>query len=250
MKCSPGAFITLTKPLQEHHSHYHRCFEFLDDYRLAVSVSASEDNESPVLLLLDTERVSLMEPTWTRFCGPAPCLHWTCLFDTGGHKPSPQEMLAAPFYPDPSQRILALSTELQWGFYVMKVETLLRLVRERAGEDIQWEEWKSYMIETVPQRQPHTAYHRGSWVSGFRLFSTFVALCDRGCNLCVHDFSPHASTKFLHKLDDGRTVMRPSVESVLLPWNGICIRSLSFGHDSIVAELVSRFPPPQQLVAQ
>ena len=244
VKYSPGASITLTEfLLQEHHNSCHEYFEFLDDYRLAISVSAPEDNESPGLLLLDTERVSLMTPTWTRFRGPVSSRNLARLFDAGGYKPSPQDTLAAPFYPDPSQRILALYVEPQRELYVVKAETLLRLAMGRVGEELQWEEWKSCLIETIPHATPDTAYCLGSWVSGFRLFSAFVMLGERVCNLSVHDFSPRASMRFLHSAGDGRKVMHPSVPAFHLPWNHRFLIGIRFGHDSMVAELVSRFPP-------
>jgi hypothetical protein len=53
-----------------------------------------------------------------------------------------------PFYPDPSQRIIALSLDPRKGPLVMRVETLLRLARERAGGEIWWREWNSYLVET------------------------------------------------------------------------------------------------------
>ena len=203
-------------------------------------------NGSSELLLLDTKLP--MGPTQTLFHGPVSPRRWVCLFETGGYKPSPQDLLTAPFYPDPSQRILALSVEPQGGFYVVKVETLLRIARERAGEAIQWEEWKPSLIETAQGTHSRT-YCREHWVSGFRLFSTSRMLSE-GRNLRVHDFSPHASMKFLHLADDGRKLMHPSIAAFrLLQYNSFT-RGISFGHDSMVVEFVSRFPPPRQLVTQ
>ena len=95
-----------------------------------------------------------MAPTQTLLHGPVTSRRWTCLFDTGGYKPSPQEILTAPFYPEPSQRILALSTEPQKEFSIMRVETLLRFARERAGKEIRWEDWKRYLIGIVLQKAP------------------------------------------------------------------------------------------------
>lgn len=188
-----------------------------------------------------------MGPTQTLFRGPKSSCCWACLFDAGGRKPSPQDILSAPFYPDPSQRILALFPEPWTGFYVTKVETLLKIARERAGEEIRWEEWNSYLIETTWGTHCSTTYHWGYWVSGFRLFSSFVDWQDhhRSRNLRVYDFSPHASMKFLHQADDGRKLMHPSVAAFHLPWdNNDCdTRGINFGHDSMVFEFVSGFPP-------
>ena len=159
-------------------------------------------------------------------------------------------MLSAPFYPDPSQRILAMSMDPFWGYYVMKVETLLRFAIERVGEDIQWEEWKTCLIETGPQQTLNAPRYLRSWVSGFRLFSAFQALGDRIYDLRVHDFSPHGMAQFLHLTDDGRKVMRPSVAALRLPQYGGYIYEINFGHDSMVVELVSLFSPSRQLMAQ
>ena len=232
--------------LQERHSPYYQCFEFLDDYRLVASVSRSEHGASLGLLVLDMEQVSFMVPTQTFFHGPASCRHWTCLFETGGYS-APQDTLTAPFYPDPSQRIFSLSMESHKGPCVMKVEALLEIAREQAGEQVQWEEWKPYLVETALQGPLRTSYHLRSWVSGFRLFSVSIAQDDGGCDLHVYDFSPRARTKFLRLEEDGCKVMRPSVGGCRLPWDAIDIHDISFGHDSMIVQLVSRFLPSRTL---
>jgi len=68
--------------------------------------------------------------------------------EAGGQEPSSQNTLNTLFYPDPSQRILALCLDIQEDFSVMKVETLLRLAGERAGGEIQWREWSPYLSPT------------------------------------------------------------------------------------------------------
>ena len=72
------------------------------------------------------------------------------------------------------------------------------------------------------------------------------------CNLHVHDFSPHANVKFLHlaEPDDGRKLMRPSAAAFPLPPYDGPTHGISFGHDCMVIEFVSRFTPPRGLVAQ
>ena len=192
-----------------------------------------------------------MAPTQTRFHNDAPSRRWISSFEASGYNPSPQDILSAPFYPDPSQRILGLSMGPQWGFYVTKVERLLSIARERAGEEIQWEEWKPCLIEIFSQGTPDGTYHLGSWVSGFRVFSAFVAWAHHGgCTLRVYDFSPRASVKFLHSVGDGCKVMYPSVAAFCLPQYDTGVCGISFGHDSMVVELVSRFPSSRQLMAQ
>lgn len=72
----------------------------------------------------------------------------------------------ASFYLDPSQHILALSL----GYYVMEIEALLRFAMEQAGEEVQWEEWKPWLIEVFPHGTPDAAFHLGCWVSGFDFY--------------------------------------------------------------------------------
>ena len=212
-------------------------------------MEAYEDDGSQGLLLLDTERAYLMVPTQTRFRGPASSHHWVCSFEAGGYKPTPQDILSAPFYPDPFRRILALSMGPGWGHHVMKVETLLRFAIERAGEEVQWEEWKPCLIEASPRGTPDAACYLGSWVSGFRFFSAFIGLGDCQYDLRVHDFSPLAMKNFLHLADDGCKVMHPSVAAVRLPQYETGIHRVGFGHDSMVVELVSQLSPSRQLMA-
>ena len=152
--------------------------EFLDDYRLAIKEESPPVDGIPSrLLVLDVEGVTSSAPVQAWFHGPASSLRWVSAVEVGGCKPSPQEVLHAPFYPDPSQRILALSLHPREGFLVMGisktvhetfgtlsalsalkyfkvpqsaskcskallgllmgVKTLLRFSRERAGGEIQ-----------------------------------------------------------------------------------------------------------------
>ena len=250
VKCSPDASTNLTEPpLQEHRGRGYRSIGFLDNYWLVIRASIFELDGSLGLLLLDTERVSPMAPTQARFHGPSPSRYWSCVFEEGGYRPSPQDMLTAPFYPDTSQRILGLKMEFEGVLYVTKVETLLRFARERAGEEVQWEEWEPCLVEVpIPEGMPGMTLR--SVVSGFRLFFVFTPRNDPRLNLCVYDFSPRSRMKFLHPGGRGFKVMRPSVTGFRLPWNTLDVYDISFGHDSMVAQLVSRFPPPWQPMAQ
>lgn len=249
VKLSPVVSEALTKPpLQERHSPYYKSIEFLDDYRLVISVSPSGHAGSPSLLLLDTEWVSHMVPAQTLFHGPVSYRHWTCLFEAGGYNASAQDILATPFYPAPSQRILALSTDPQGWFCVMKVEALLKLARERAGEEVQWEEWKPYLAQIFLEETSRTAHNMGPWVSGFRLF--FVSAQNDGrCDLHVYDFSSHACTKFLPREGNDVVCVGPVVGH-RLPWQAGDIYDITFCHDSMIVQLVSHFLISQKLVTQ
>ena len=92
-----------------------------------------------------------------------------------------------------------------------------------------------------------TSHHLRSWVSGFRLFSVSIAQDDDRCDLHVYDFSPRARVRLLRLEEDGSQVMSPSVGGCRLLWDAIDIHDISFGHDSMIVQLVSRFPPSRTL---
>ena len=242
----PPTFETPTEILlQEHRDSCYQHLEFLDDYQLLVSAAPFKRGGPPRLLLLDTERMSLGTPTQTWFRGPTSSSRWTCISEAGGYKPSPQDTLTAPFYPDPSQRIFALSLKPQRTLRVIKVETFLRLARERAGREVQWREWKSHLVETLLKRELDRSQEVQPWISGFRLFHVSTVPDDiiRSCDLHVYDFSGQGRMKSLQPTDNGHQVMHPSVTGHRLPWKVVDMDNVSFGHDSLVFQVVSRFPP-------
>ena len=198
----------------------------------------SSDKKPLRLLLLDTEQVSSGMPVQTWFHAPMAYRGWSWVIEAGGHKPSPQDILTAPFYPDPSQRILAFSLGSGNGMSVMKVETLLRLSRERTGGKVQWKEWKPYLLETFLEREPHESDVR-SWVSGFRLFRLPAALDDT-CDLYVYDFSARGRMSSLRQPagNDRQVRMYPSVRRC---WKDINMCDTNVGHDSVVFLTVSVF---------
>ena len=234
----PTVLETLIKVLhQEFHSAHLKLLEFLDEYRLATSVFPSIRYTPPYLLLLDTEQVSSGTPVQTLFHPPTTYDYWNWVTEAAGYKPSPQDILTAPFYSEPSQRILAFSLGLEGSMLVMKVETLLRLSRERAGEEVQWQEWETYLLKTPTLHTLHTQ----PWVSGSRLFRP----CRRGrgnrCELHVYDFSARGHMKSLHQsAGNGSEAVYPSVR-YHLPWLAIDIQDINFGHDSMVFQVVSPF---------
>lgn len=196
----------------------------------------------PRLLLLDTEEVSSGVPVQTWFHGPTFPHRWAWAVETGGYKPSPQDILTAPFYPGPSQRILTLSLDPRKCMLVMKVETLLRLARERAGGKIQWQEWNQYLFETTVGAEFRLSPCVRSWVSGFRLFRVSIRLGDSdGCDLHVYDFSPNGRMMHLQPAGSGRQVMHPSVAKCRLPWERTNICNASSGHDGVVFQIVRGF---------
>ena len=156
--------------------------------------------------------------------------------EQGGHKPSPEESLLAPFFPDPSQRILVIELR-QWGaVFVMKTEVLLRLAQEWGGGALEWEQWKGHGIGVRPRDVADI------WVSGPRLFCVSAA---EETWMDVYDFSPQASSRHLgtttHRGGVPRRFMRPSIQIHRLPWDALHLvsRFANGGHDSIVLLIVN-----------
>ena len=171
------------------------------------------------------------------WCVETCCLH----LDKGGHEPTPEEDLLAPFYQDPSQRILALEFHGDRPVFVMKTAILLELARKHTGKKLGWGQWRTYVIEVES--------HFGNgpfWVYGPRLF------CMRWKEVedvwvDVHDFSPRPSARHIRKLAyDSPGVMwqmRPNVQWCHLPWHATVVRFANGGHDSIVFLKVNALAP-------
>ena len=152
--------------------------------------------------------------------------------DQGGHKPSPQEDLLAPFYQDASQRVLAIELHDLNSVFVMKTEVLLQLARERGDTDLEWEEWKAHAVEV----QPGGGYV-GFWVSSPRLFRiSWPKRWDEEMLLDVYDFSARASAQYMETVTDRNwgfsQVMQPSIQKHHLP-RDVSAR-LGVGHGGIV----------------
>jgi hypothetical protein len=191
-----------------------------------------------------------MTPIQTSFSFPTACLGAPCLclsLESCGYIPSPDELKTAPFYPDCSQRILALYFGQHGTCYAINVELLLELAREREGQDVGWDEWGANTIE-VHIGDPDNL--REIWASGCRLFCTVSAGMDDGGDdpsyLRIYDFSRAGRAKYLRALDrasgGGRARrISPSVDGCKLPWNSVDFRYaiLTTGHDSIVFCIVS-----------
>lgn len=163
--------------------------------------------------------------------------------DLGAYKPSPEEDLLAPFYPDASERVLAVELYEYDFIFVMKTEVLLRLAQERGGADLQWGQWKTHAVRVQPGGRP------ALWVSGPRLFCTYWAGLGGGKTwMDVYDFSVQASARDagIRVGGDGRVqgdVQWPSVQRCL-PWGGSAVHFSNGGHDSIAFLMVNnpRFP--------
>ena len=153
--------------------------EFVDDYRLLVTV-ASSNNNPPCVLLIDTEKDAERTPVQTLFRLHSCCITTapSLLLERGAHKPSSTEYLT-PFYRDPTQRIAVLDMIYPFPYLVFPVEALLKLARCHEGCEVEWEGWKKHVVF------PDVEYGLAdAWVSGCRLFrfrkhkNTEMEVCD------------------------------------------------------------------------
>jgi hypothetical protein len=150
--------------------------------------------------------------------------------DLGGHEPSNADELFAPFYPDASQRLLAVECLFYGYLLVAKAETFLRLVQEREGENLPWGEWKDIMT-WVP------CMDSDLWVSGPRL--CHVGWTDSGrLWLGTYDFSAQASARRTETVEGGEVRRFATGVPQTLPW-WISDIVVSCGcHDSLTFILV------------
>ena len=161
-----------------------------------------------------------------------------------GHIPSPGELTTAPFYLDRSQRMLAVYFDFV-TCYVINTELLLKLARERKGEDVGWDEWGARTIEV---RGGGMDFLRPIWVSGCRLFYTVSdgEQVNGPTYLQVHDFSHVGRGKHLRTPHGAVEGERPrwfllNLDGYKLPWNldDSWNMDLTTGHDSLVFRTVS-----------
>jgi len=142
--------------------------------------------------------------------------------EAGGYEPSYDEVSFAPFYPDASQRVLAIEFHGRGTICVVKTEVLLKLAREQGATDIEWGQWKAHAFEA----RPGDLVVR--WVSGHRLF----CVCPSGSGneatrIDVYDFSPRASGRESETTGRGRRVWPsaqgyPSWDGTVISGEGTC----------------------------
>ena len=196
----------------------------------------------PRLQIFNTEQGGAIQTLFflpTAF-SDAPRLHLSV--EPCGHIPSPDDSKAAPFYPDHSQRVLAVCPGWGGACYVINTELLLKLARERKGQGVGWDEWGSHTTEA----------HVGDlgtlsevWTSGCRLFC-IVSGVDMACYLRMYDFSHAGRTKYLRTPDvssegGGGRLISPRLYGHELSWNltYFCDTFLIRGHESIILWVVS-----------
>lgn len=225
-------------PIKELENEFCRSAKLVDDRWLAFILVPREAAAPPQLVLTVvgpklTRTLFHFDP-WEHMGLKEVCLH----MEMGGHEPSPEESLLAPFFPDTSQRILAVEIRKRRTFFVMKTEVLLGLAQEWGGVALEWEQWKAHSIEVQQPRDLAVV----SCVSGPRLFFTPTAQTW----VDVYDFSPQASARHLETTTNRRGMvqrcMRPSIRKRHLPWPArrpATVHFINGGHDSIVFLMVN-----------
>ena len=113
--------------------------------------------------------------------------------EPGMHRPSPEDS-TAPFYPDPSQRIVALTVRDSCHF-VLRLGALLKFLGSREGSEIQWEEWRNLVIIPSTNLKPRGITR--IWVSGCKFFSLHSTGRGPAAHMETHDFSVWGRTDYI-----------------------------------------------------
>ena len=168
--------------------------EFIDEHRLLGNVEYASD-QPQCLVVIDTEKYVEGAPMQTVFDLPPRLSNFEdlgLLVERGVHRPSPAETLA-PFYQDPTQRIIALDLKPTQAYCpIIQVAALLDLLESNEGYVIRWYEWKSCVV--IPSID-HKIVH--AWVSGCRLFCATSTGYGEVPQMEVFDFSMRGRAKYL-----------------------------------------------------
>ena len=152
--------------------------------------------------------------------------------ELGTHKPSLEDSMA-PFHPDPSQRIVALTVRDSCHF-VLRLGALLEFLGSREGSEILWEEWKNLVVVPWTDLEPRGITR--TWVSGCKFFSLHPTGRGPAAHMETHDFSIRGRTNYLPKQVDEeytgvRYLWRTGARVLVQEYHVFHVRS---GHDSIV----------------
>ena len=217
--------------------------EFIDDDRILGCLELML-LEPQSLVLLDTGKPVGGVPLKTLFhLPPLPFVNPPLLLEHGAHQPSPEES-QAPFYRDPTQRIVALHPPHYSGTPIFRIGALLELLKGREGSEIGWDEWKSHVV--IPTFDSDRDSHPHLWVSGCRLFS----VDSEGAQAEVYDYSMRGCVEYLSdqvSCEFGELRYLSSTRAkVQLPWGVDELAGGDNSHDSVVFTCVSvtvpRFP--------
>ena len=192
------------------------------------------------LQVFDTECKMGLEPIETSFyfslsdpgIDPYSC---SLLSEPCSHAPSPDELMTAPFYPNPSQCILVLFASSFW-YFVINMELLLELTQKWGGQRVEWDQ----SIEIISSG---SCVSDCTWISGCRLFYILPGEVDDSLNyLQIYDFSHASHAKNLNVIKGKREqLMSSSISLYKLPCIApfLLATTLTVGHDSIVVCVVS-----------
>jgi len=215
-------------------NHYHTA-EFIDDYRLLVTLWPARD-DPPCLVLMELGEGTGGTPTQTSF-RLSPYFrgsgHLFPHLERGAYKPSPSESVA-PFHQDPAQRIVVLSMTYADCYLVFQAEALLRLAEDRKGSEIEWDDWKSIVI--IPHiRDPDPV---DVWVSGSQLLCITSESTLQEIEIEVYDFSIRGRKDYMSKrinrdLDGVRYLTSTGIRA-RHPWDVDELLDSTSGHDSIL----------------
>ena len=217
--------------------------EFIDNYRLLVSLEPTS-GDTPSVVLMDTEKDIKGTPQQTFFRLPlgfgGERLH--LLLERGAHEPSPAESMA-PFHRDPSQRIVVFNFTYAQCCLVLKVASLLELLESHEGSEIGWDVWGSYAVGPTI----NLARVKLVWVSGCRLFTVCSLDSDPPpWEMVVYDFSIQGRAKYLIGVGPGLpSCFSPIRVKVRIPRD--VLFDAHCGHDGIifrqyVSTTTCRFP--------
>ena len=119
--------------------------------------------------------------------------------ELGVHRPSSVEPLA-PFYQDPTQRIVVLDTNSYSHDLVVRVTVFLELFEDREGTEIGWDEWKHHVV--MPSTDLKDMCHIFE-ISGCRLFFVSSTGTSWDCQIRICDFSMQGRAKYSSERENG-----------------------------------------------
>jgi hypothetical protein len=190
---------------------------FISDYRLLAAMvmePKSDVVEVPNLVLLDASipEYPPATPGEVRFvCDPRYRGMRVRVITEGAGYGDFSEVMGqdVPFYPDPSQRVLALlfylrtdvATGVQ-GICLVHSEALLRLASEKGEGVVEWETWGKFTVSPntgdVPRADSFTRYS----VSGGRFARVGINEAEGWANIRVYDLS-HWTRQYPNPKPDG-----------------------------------------------
>ena len=218
--------------------------EFIDDDRLLGCVALTLVAPRS-LVLLDTGKLVGGVPMKTLFRLPSVgggFLKTPLVLEHGAHKPSPEES-QAPFYRDPTQRIVALRLEHWVGSPIFRMGALLELLESREGSEVEWDEWKSHVVIPSFDQVQDREFPPITRVSGCRLFSVY----SEGAQAEVYDYSIQGRVEYLSDQvsyeHGGLRYLSSTGARVQLPWGADDLADVHNVHDSLVFSFVSTTEP-------